>query len=93
MKTDAPAAGREAKGSLDLAPRVPQILGAGLDRHTQSLPMALRDRSATPVAGPLVRDLSRAAPPTAAPTRVVPQSTARPTPTTGSLFPSGLRPS
>ncbi|KAM3278189.1 hypothetical protein ACQJBY_045823 [Aegilops geniculata] len=93
METDAPAAGREAKESLDLAPRVPQILGAGLDRHTHSLPMALRDRSATPVAGVLVRDLSHAAPPAAAPTRVVPKSAARPTPATGSLFPSRLRPS
>uniref|UniRef100_A0A453LUJ7 Uncharacterized protein n=1 Tax=Aegilops tauschii subsp. strangulata TaxID=200361 RepID=A0A453LUJ7_AEGTS len=91
METDAPAAGREAKESPDLAPRVPQILGAGLDRHTQSRPMALRDRSATPVVGALARDLSRAAPPTAAPTRVVPKSTPRPSPTTGSLPP--LRPS
>ncbi|KAI4984941.1 hypothetical protein ZWY2020_017571 [Hordeum vulgare] len=58
METDAPAAGREAKESPDLAPRVPQILGAGLDRHTQSLPMPRPQRHPRvrdPRPGPLPR--------------------------------------
>ncbi|BAF12352.1 mitotic-spindle organizing protein 1B [Oryza sativa Japonica Group] len=85
------AAARQAKESLELAFQMSQILDTGLDRHTLSLLMALCDRGANPEAlAALVRELSSAAPPTAATT---PASTATAVPSTkaASLFPSGLR--
>jgi len=66
METEA-AAARQAKESLELAFQMSQILDTGLDRHTLSLLMALCDRGANPEAlAALVRELSSAAPPTAA---------------------------
>ncbi|CAL4919871.1 unnamed protein product [Urochloa decumbens] len=93
METEG-AAARQAKESLELAFQMSQILDTGLDRHTLSLLMALCDRGANPEAlAALVRELSSAAPPTAAAAAPSPVSngTATPAPATASLFPSGLR--
>ncbi|KAF8757357.1 hypothetical protein HU200_010872 [Digitaria exilis] len=93
METEA-AAARQAKESLELAFQMSQILDTGLDRHTLSLLMALCDRGANPEAlAALVRELSSAAPPTAAAAAPTPVSNgaAAPAPATASLFPSGLR--
>lgn len=55
----AAAAGRNAKESLELAFQMSEILGAGLDRHTLSLLVALCDRGLNPEAlAALVRELS-----------------------------------
>ncbi|KAF8708624.1 hypothetical protein HU200_030003 [Digitaria exilis] len=93
METEA-AAARQAKESLELAFQMSQILDTGLDRHTLSLLMALCDRGANPEAlAALVRELSSAAPPTAAAAAPTPVSNgaAAPAPATASLSPSGLR--
>ncbi|CAO1941404.1 unnamed protein product [Urochloa humidicola] len=98
METEA-AAARQAKESLELAFQMSQILDTGLDRHTLSLLMALCDRGANPEAlAALVRELSSAAPPTAAAAAApstVSNGTAAPAPAPApaapSLFPSGLR--
>ncbi|PAN44244.1 hypothetical protein GQ55_9G026700 [Panicum hallii var. hallii] len=93
METEA-AAARQAKESLELAFQMSQILDTGLDRHTLSLLMALCDRGANPEAlAALVRELSSAAPPTAAAASPAPVSNgaAAPAPASASLFPSGLR--
>ncbi|KAL6636614.1 hypothetical protein ACP70R_024186 [Stipagrostis hirtigluma subsp. patula] len=90
METEA-AAARQAKESLELAFQMSQILDTGLDRHTLSLLMALCDRGANPEAlAALVRELSSAAPPAAAPSPVNNSATA-PAPPTSSMFPSGFR--
>uniref|UniRef100_A0A0E0D2I9 Mitotic-spindle organizing protein 1 n=1 Tax=Oryza meridionalis TaxID=40149 RepID=A0A0E0D2I9_9ORYZ len=89
------AAARQAKESLELAFQMSQILDTGLDRHTLSLLMALCDRGANPEAlAALVRELSSAAPPTAATTpasTATATTTAVPSTKAASLFPSGLR--
>ncbi|KAL6893785.1 hypothetical protein ACP4OV_007883 [Aristida adscensionis] len=92
METEA-AAARQAKESLELAFQMSQILDTGLDRHTLSLLMALCDRGANPEAlAALVRELSSAAPPAAAPSPVNSSASApAPSATTASLFPSGFR--
>jgi len=93
METEA-AAARQAKESLELAFQMSQILDTGLDRHTLSLLMALCDRGANPEAlAALVRELSSAAPPTAAAATPSPVSNGTaapaPAPSSVSLFPSG----
>jgi mitotic-spindle organizing protein 1 len=89
METE-PVAARQAKESLELAFQMSQILDTGLDRHTLSLLMALCDRGANPEAlAALVRELSSAA--AAAASATVSNGTAAPSPTTASLFPTGLR--
>ncbi|PWZ58642.1 Mitotic-spindle organizing protein 1A [Zea mays] len=87
------AAARQAKESLELAFQMSQILETGLDRHTLSLLMALCDRGANPEAlAALVRELSSAAPPTAAEApSPVSNAAAGPAPATASMFSSGLR--
>lgn len=95
MQTEAAAAARQAKDSLELAFQMSQILDSGLDRHTLSLLMALCDRGANPEAlAALVRELSSAAPPTAATTAAsspASNGSAGPAPATASMFPSSLR--
>uniref|UniRef100_A0A0E0KFE5 Uncharacterized protein n=1 Tax=Oryza punctata TaxID=4537 RepID=A0A0E0KFE5_ORYPU len=90
METESTAA-KQAKESLELAFQMSQILDTGLDRHTLSLLMSLCDRGANPEAlAALVRELSSAAPPTAA-TTPASNATATVVPSTksASLFPSG----
>ena len=90
MEESAGGAARQAKESLELAFQMSQILDTGLDRHTLSLLMALCDRGANPEAlAALVRELSSAAPPSAAATAPASNTTAAPA--TPSLFPSGFR--
>ncbi|XP_020087960.1 mitotic-spindle organizing protein 1A-like [Ananas comosus] len=59
MAAEGAAAARNAKESLELAFQMSEILGAGLDRHTLSLLVALCDRGLNPEAlAALVRELS-----------------------------------